>query len=91
MDFKPLSHGSHNMYLLREPLSFQCRVKFDSVLRCLGPESSLNRHAILQCCMFVVLYLLLSMVAFHSYRLESFSKINFDKIIGIHNDNLYHT
>ena len=31
------------------------------------------------------------MAAFYSCRLESFSKINFDKIIGIHNDNLYNT
>jgi hypothetical protein len=31
------------------------------------------------------------MAAFRSCRLESFSKINFDRIIGIHNDNLYRT
>ena len=31
------------------------------------------------------------MAAFYSCRLESFSKINFDQIIGIHNDNLYNT
>ena len=31
------------------------------------------------------------MAAFYTCRLESFSKINFDKIIGIHNDNLYCT
>jgi hypothetical protein len=29
------------------------------------------------------------MAAFRSCKLESFSKINFDKIIGNHNDNLY--
>jgi len=52
-DFKPLSRGSRYMYLLLEYLSVQCRVKFDSVLHCLGPESSLNQHAVLQCCMFV--------------------------------------
>ena len=89
LTFKPLSCGSYYMYLLLEPLSVQCRVKFDSVFRCLGPESSLNRHVILECCVFVVPNLLLSMAAFRSCRLQSFLKINFDKIIGIHNDNLY--